>query len=552
MKVIRKPIIILAVILFIAAVLRLVNLGSYPALNADEASIGYNAFSLLLTGKDEHGNPWPLHFQSFNDYKPGLYFYLAMPFIYIFGLNEVSVRLPNALFAIISVIFVYLLSGEVFVSHSKRSYIQLLSAFVLAISPWHIHFSRGAWEVNVATSFILAGVVFFLKFTRNKSIWALIASGVFFVLSLYTYHAARVVLPLLLVGVGIIYRRILISDSKKLLIAFLICSVFILPLLNELKNGSVFSRVSGVGLFSDIGPFARTNEQRGEHKDYQALWPTLLHNKVVNYGLAFLANWGKHFHGEFLFLSGDIIQRNRVPETGQMYIFDIVTLAIGMVWILRRLNKGLKLVLWWLIVSPFAAAFTFQSPHALRAQNMVIPLSIVSGLGLFLILENSSKLARGSFLLRSIFVGIVFLVIGWGLARYQHMYWIHMAKEYKYSSQYGVKELVNYVRNDENKYRGILVTSRYDQPYILFLFYLGYPPDMFQYNHTLTPRDKYGFSTVEKFDKYEFRSIDFDKERPRTSGYLIAGTPEEIPDEANIVKRIYGSNGLEYFEVVAN
>ncbi len=33
---------------------------------------------------------------------------------------------------------------------------------------------------------------------------------------------------------------------------------------------------------------------------------------------------------------------------------------------------------------------------------------------------------------------------------------------------------------------------------------------------------------------------------------LIIGTPSDIPQEANIIKRIYGTNGYEYFDVVAN
>ena len=111
------------------------------------------------------------------------------------------------------------------------------------------------------------------------------------------------------------------------------------------------------------------------------------------------------------------------------------------------------------------------------------------------------------------------------------------------------------------KYEKVLVTDRYDQPYILFLFYLQYPIDKFQYAHELLGRDRFGFSTVPNFDKqslkdevtsykYEFRSINWDIDQPQNPNSLIVGTPEEIPDEANIVKEIYGSNGYKYFEVV--
>src|SRR3990167_1260706 len=105
-------------IIALAFVLRFYRLGDYPSLNADEAAIGYNAYSLLETGKDEHGNPWPLHFQSFNDYKPGLYFYLVLPFVKFLGLNEWSVRIPNAFLGVATVYVLYLLIKELKIKNS--------------------------------------------------------------------------------------------------------------------------------------------------------------------------------------------------------------------------------------------------------------------------------------------------------------------------------------------------------------------------------------------------------------------------------------------------
>ncbi|MBU1127337.1 hypothetical protein KKF11_03250, partial [Patescibacteria group bacterium] len=68
----KKEKILLVLILLLAAALRLWGLNHYPVgLNADEAAIGYNAYSLIETGLDEHGNAWPIHFKSFGDYKPG-------------------------------------------------------------------------------------------------------------------------------------------------------------------------------------------------------------------------------------------------------------------------------------------------------------------------------------------------------------------------------------------------------------------------------------------------------------------------------------------------
>ena len=100
-------------IFLLATILRLWQLGTVPVSpDWDEAAIGYNAYSLLSTGKDEFGKTFPLVFRSFNDYKPPLYIYLTMPSIAIFGLNTWSVRLPSALMGILAVIGTYYLVVE--------------------------------------------------------------------------------------------------------------------------------------------------------------------------------------------------------------------------------------------------------------------------------------------------------------------------------------------------------------------------------------------------------------------------------------------------------
>ena len=537
---------LLIIILLLAAVLRFYKLDSYPALNADEAAIGYNAYSLIQTGKDEHGNPWPVHFQSFGDYKPGLYFYLVLPFVKVLGLNELAVRIPGATLGVLTVLVVYLLVGELF----KGKYLALIASFLLAISPWHLHFSRGGWEVNASTFFITAGIWLFVKYINSKSFKYLAFSILHFALSLYTYHAARIVVPLLGLGFLVIYWKEIFrkENIKSLVLSLLLVVLLLFPLAKDLIGPAGISRVAGVGLFADPGPLNRINEQRGEHADFKGVIPRIFHNKAVNYGLAFLQNWASHFHGEFLFLSGDAIQRNKVPETGQLYLFEILTIAIGLIMLIKNLDKSAKVIFLWLIVAPVASALTFQSPHALRAHNMVIPLVIISVIGLQKIFNWLSARKRYG----QAFVGGLIIVIAWFFARYIHMYWIHMAKEYPFSSQYGLKELVSYVKENQDKYQKIWITDKYDQPYVLFLFYLKYPPQDFQNNHVLTARDKFGFSTVRDFDKFHFEAVKFDKIRPENPNSLIVGAVEEIPQEANIVKEIYGTNDFKYFRIVVN
>lgn len=546
----KKYWLIIAILLF-ATFLRFWKLDSYPALNADEAAIGYNAYSLIQTGMDEHGNSWPIHFQSFNDYKPGLYFYIVLPFVKLIGLNEWAVRIPGAALGVLTVLVVYLLSKELF----KNEKTSLISALFLAISPWHIQFSRGGWEVNTATFFMALGVLMFLKAIKKPSVLAFVYYLVPFALSLYTYHAARVVVPLLALGLLTIYRSTIFSKQNKkvVIVSLSLLVILLIPLAKDLLSSNALSRAAGVGLFADSGPINRINEQRGEHGNPRNIVGRLLHNKVVNFSLAFLNNWTAHYHGLFLFLSGDDIQRDKVPETGQMYMFDLLFVLVGLIYIIRYFSqnpKSYSFVLYWLVVAPVAAALTFQAPHALRSQNMVIPLVMIAAIGFVSIgdwmgkIENKKIKVFGYLTLA--------LVVSWGFARYEHMYWTHMSKEYPFSSQYGVKEMVSYVSQNEAKYNDIFITNKYDQPYILYLFYTKYPPKDFQGHHNLSTRDGFGFSTVPDFDKYHFGAIDLTSLQNIYPGSLIIGAPDEIPKSANVIKKIYGSNGYEYFDIVAN
>lgn len=61
---------------------------------ADEASVGIDAMSILKSGTDRHGEFLPLFFQGFSfDNVSPYQVYLTVPFIGLFGLNEMAVRL---------------------------------------------------------------------------------------------------------------------------------------------------------------------------------------------------------------------------------------------------------------------------------------------------------------------------------------------------------------------------------------------------------------------------------------------------------------------------
>ena len=144
------------------------------------------------------------------------------------------------------------------------------------------------------------------------------------------------------------------------------------------------------------------------------------------------------------------------------------------------------------------------------------------------------------------------IVYVWQVARYLHEYYIHYPQTYPAAWEYGFKELVTYVESVKDRYEKILITDKYDQPYILFLFYSQYPPERFQGNHQLTVRDKFNFSTVRGYDKYRFSDTPWSKVSD-THSSLIVAAPEDIPGVGvNIVKTINFPSGQPVFKIVSN
>ena len=184
-------------ILVLAFILRFYKLGEIPlSLDWDENSNAYNAYSILKTGRDEYGNFLPITNRSFDDYKPPLYMYLNVVTVAIFGLTPFAARLPSAFFGFLTVPAMYFLARKIFeksnvsgqLSVVKSESIALLSMLMLAISPWHLQFSRVGFEATVGLFFAVAAITAFLYGLASRR-W-LIVSGIFLGISTYTYKYA--------------------------------------------------------------------------------------------------------------------------------------------------------------------------------------------------------------------------------------------------------------------------------------------------------------------------------------------------------------------------
>lgn len=505
-----------------------------PSINTDEAAIGYNAFSILKTGRDEYGEFLPIAFRSFDDYKPPLYIYLTVPSVAIFGLNEFSVRFPSALLGVLSVIFTYLIVKEIF--HKEK--VALMASLILAISPWHLFFTRTAYETGSMAFFSSAGTYFFLKGRKNS--WYFLASAVFFGLSPFLYQAAKVFTPLLL---GALITLYLLPTKLSLIKKSLIIVLFTLILIPSffsliLPQGS--ARFRGLSIFSD--PLTQTLDVQQKQVDWlqnDNKSTLLFHGTQSAYLREAMINYLKNFRLDFLFFDANETRLAYIPNQGLLYLFELPLLIIGLYCLWRFENKkGALFILFWLLISPIPASVVSGNPNSIRLSIIMPAIDIVIAIGF-------CALIRSKFIKRYIFILSIPLVLFsiYNIAYFEHVLFTHAPVENSKSWYYSYKQVALESAKLAPQYDQIIVSNKMDQPYIFYLFYLQSDPARYLTKDGGTVSG--GFNSNENmFDKYKFRFIDWDK-MSKEKNTLFIGLPNEFPGDVTPIKRFHYLNGQE-------
>lgn len=514
MKIFKKHTFWLVLIIALASFLRLWRLDKNPpSANWDESSIGWNAYSILKTGRDDFGQFLPLSFRSNDDYKTPLYFYLDVPFVKVLGLNLWSVRLPSALSGIASVYLTFVLVNLLF----AKQKIALLSALFLAISPWSIHFSRGALEANLTIFFNLVATIFFIKGLKNPRYFVL--SAVVFGLSLFNYLIPRYFLPFYIGGLFILYRKELVNKKVAISIFVVIFLIFAIPIVKNLLTPSGQIRSLGVSIFNnpskgDRLSFYRDISAQKIQEDLSSphppKLPEIIHNRRYYALLLVLRGYLSHFDFNYLFLPGGILVY-QTPEFGLMYLSEFPLIVAGLYFLIKKKEAGWKLVLLWLLIAPLVAAPTTSTPHASRSILMLPMLQVVTAYGashLYTVLRKQK--------LGIVLVGTFILVFALNFSFYVHQYFVHYPREFSFYWQYGYEDLTKYLNENRKGYRKFIflpkITRLTDHAHIFLLFYNKYDPATYLASGGTKLCD-FGLTGRFSFDKYEFKTevCDFKK-----------------------------------------
>ncbi len=408
----RKTLFFLLLILIIAGFLRLYNITTVPpGLYPDEAMNGNNALQAIQTGEYKV-------FYPENNGREGLFINIQALFLKFFGVNSPSqissgetwegkpwiLRLPSAIFGILTVLGIYFLAKELF---SAR--VGLLSAFFLATNFWHINFSRIGFRAIMAPFFLVWAVFLLLKAVKISNdkaqmtkqvqssndkkfgfldfgfdlkfgfwIWPAVLGGIVYGLGFYSYIAYRVT-PVLILFIVFFYwlknkdlairKKILHSTFYFLLFTFIVA----LPLgIYFLQNPADFmGRTTQVSVFSSVSPL----------KD-------LAMNTVKTLGMFNFAgdgNWRHNYAGS--------------PElfwpVGILFVLGVV---IGIYCLFKNPNAkaqitnqaqssndkkfGFWILFLWFFLAMLPVVISNEGiPHALRSILMIPPVIILAGIG---------------------------------------------------------------------------------------------------------------------------------------------------------------------------
>lgn len=445
--------ILILLILILGVYLRFYDLSGVPnGLHWDEMDTGYQAFSLIRTGRDYFGNPLPLFFHSIADFRTPVLLYLSVLPVKLFGLTPFAIRFPSAVLGVISLFLFYLLSQR------KAALFVLLTA---CLSPWLVHYSRQGVESMTMITFLLLAVV-----TWHRG-W-LSVSALLFGLTMASYSPAKLFVPLLVGFLVLRYRPRL---------SLLTCTLFLIPctlILGDSLLGQSGLRFRQLSIINDPTLSSSINYQR----EYQqiasgqakvvGLSPRSIDkitlNKPLHLLTTFLGNYLSAFSTDFLFLRGDQELRHSPGQDSQGMLLLPEFIPLGLV----ILNLGsLPILAFWLLAGPVGASLTLTgNPHAARLSLWLPVLILLSGYGSYLLFRYSKFLTACYWVLVSLFA---------------LSYYAYFFANYRWESaqpfQYGFPQVITWATKQS---KPVILDMGEHSGLMAYLFTTSYPPKAFQ------------------------------------------------------------------------
>lgn len=507
----KKWVFICILIGLLSSLIRLYRLSIIPnGFFFDEATISYQAYSIIKTGNDTWGTFLPLlSFKDYGEYILPLGVYFQAAWVSFFGLTIFASRFPHTLLGIVTTLVVIWVGKNIFGRKTGA-----LAGFLFSVSPLALGWNRFTYEGNLGTLTFLCGVGFMVKSLQKEKYIPLAA--IFFGLTMLTYHIFLVTVPIFLTLILYLFRP---RVSKSVLIKTVLISVFFsLWALGAIVSGSGRARFSQAASLITTEQINVLNHNQGYCQ--QSLPPALCRvvgNKYLLIAGNYFQNYVNHFSPQFLFFDGTFLRRNILPQTGLIYQIELFTLALGLIFLLKTKHlSSCKILLVWALVYPLSNSFTGIGEISRIA--FAAPLfSLISARGIISLLKYSAPLGV-SFLLVFIFEIVTFLV------SYFQTFPITNA----YYTDYGYDRVYSWINSHKSQYENIYITKNYSGsvPYISAMFFLPVDPRDFSrpgvIDRSMSEQGYYVINRIRNI--HFFQNI---KEIDPSAKDLIIVTPEE-------------------------
>lgn len=472
--------ILLGLNIVLALFLRFYDLTGNPnGLDQDEVVNGVDAFSIGQTLRDHHGNFLPTMLQSFEDWASPALTYLTVPFVWLLGLTEWSVRLPIALSGVASVgLMFFYVKGL-----TRRSDLAILASFFLNIMPWHIFTSRWAIPPDFVTFSLLLFLYIYQRLSEaTPKLWKYGLIGLAAAFLIYTYPTQKMFGPMLL-AIFVLVDLLKRLPFKQVVIKFgviggtalaLTAPVYLLALLEPDKYNARFVSLSIFSLGNPVGEF--------------------------------LTRYVGYFDPGFLFKG-----YNNYAFLSPFYFVGVLgcvyALFAGKLFMLTR-PVAVLLLGWWMAF-PVAAALTTDFQHFTRTIHGFPLVIIFIALGVGITVDwLKSRVKNAGRYVPLVYLS-VFLVSVYFLSLFLPIYFEQNKEVSKFGFQYGVKEFSLYLNQNVAKFDNVVVDDRINQPYVYYLFYSKEDPHRYNYAEINARKSGLdGLWGIPKLDKYTYAKID--------------------------------------------
>jgi 4-amino-4-deoxy-L-arabinose transferase-like glycosyltransferase len=385
-------------LLILGIVLRILKLGAIPVgLNADEASIGYEAYSLLKTGKDRWGLTLPPYFLSFGSGQNTLYAYLSVPFLYFFDLSQTSIRLLSAVMGLLTVPLVYTLAKTI----SKNTYFALGCTILFLFDPYQFMIARWALEINILPFFVILSILLFTKAFDNINSNAklsifqkviIIASFPTLALIVYTYASAIFVVPFFIILLLIFYFPQIKKQLALFGLSFGIMLFLLIPFILFILKNNVFKADLSIEAYL---PFEIPKMLSSREQIFKGFGANL---SIIKKNLTFI------FSG---FKETDRVFNTTKFYNAHLFLFFAAFGLIHSAYItFKKLGKQYTVLLFWGLTS--LIPFLFFEMNLNRSVHLQAIVPIFTAIGIFIIFESISDLRYKKFLL--VGLGLLFLI----------------------------------------------------------------------------------------------------------------------------------------------